>query len=994
LLLPVKHTAIACLCAWGLLTPRAEAAAPWHCRVGVGGAFASGFVGILARHGIPYEMVLDQQLVESDVLRRYDLLFISGVMHPDVTKVAETLDEYVKQGGCLVFDIGRPGAGLVRGMRGDSDALVIRFVNASRFQQPSIVSVKFSGDFLTPEVKQGTVFDQMLSMNSIATSFPGTQVWAVYSSVQPTRQAQNQRVNIPPPNVGDAALVMIPHGKGRYLIWGPSMGMTVALGSTQVDALILGLARALTDGRAAPQLLSEGVALSRKQTKRSLQMQTEEEEEFRVSPPPTPTRADASGKRTTLPADVGELASDDDLEFDVSGNFSPSAGAASIRLNYWNSANYLSAEFNQMTAQLVLVRNGRRSVIGSVPLPTSPTPVPFVLQERADAVRLYITGRDRIVYSASSLWKGRVGAKGTSLQNVRYQPAEPVYFSDDFMRSQDEIGAWEQKSGQWKLTPVQNPDMGANPFAFHVDAKPEALALSGRAHWDMYRYRVSARPDAATGQLGLIAYGQGTDSGLLFRLRVAPEAQKTEDGFEIVRILQGKETVLAAAPGALHQGQTYELAIKVYDKWIGGFVDGEKILTGMDASLPGGKIGLWARNTSVKFDDVLVEPSNLREGRGAVFGGDLPSYAGVVDQDTWAGPAMQWNADPNHRGFFWNNAPLWGDVGVRLRTEALSVDGGRAAVLIHAESGNPDTGYTFVAIAEGARLSMEILRNGKSVSHAQLARSNAETEALSIRRAGNLVYARLNNRTVLTYRDPAPLPASGSIAFQTTGALPRIADVAYWSANVANYTFERAPTDWWIGGGEWDVTNRWSCTPDWSWFGGTCPQTQPGVYSGKATIWHKRPLEGDVALDYFAGPKMLPMPTPAGQRQRAQEKMQDFNATLCGDGKDPLSGYAFVIGPGSANRAEIRRNGQVVAKNDAFLMPRMGHNRWVNIRVQKVGSQLSLYFDTQLLLRYDDPQPLPDGYAALWTDNNGMIIPKATLYFQTRGAPLLSLRSS
>jgi len=188
------------------------------------------------------------------------------------------------------------------------------------------------------------------------------------------------------------------------------------------------------------------------------------------------------------------------------------------------------------------------------------------------------------------------------------------------------------------------------------------------------------------------------------------------------------------------------------------------------------------------------------------------------------------------------------------------------------------------------------------------------------------------------------------------------------------------------------VTNRWSCTPDWSWFGGTSPQVQPGVYSGKAVIWHKRRLQGDVVLEYFAGPKMLPLPTPSGQRQRALEKMQDFNATICGDGKDPLSGYAFIIGPGGENRVEIRRNGQLVAKNEAFLMPRLGHNRWVNVRVQKIGKQLSLYFDTQLVLRYDDPQPLPGGYAALWTDSNGVIIPKVALYYQEMTGLPLSLQ--
>ncbi|MDH7570717.1 MAG: hypothetical protein QHJ73_14145, partial [Armatimonadota bacterium] len=214
------------------------------------------------------------------------------------------------------------------------------------------------------------------------------------------------------------------------------------------------------------------------------------------------------------------------------------------------------------------------------------------------------------------------------------------------------------------------------------------------------------------------------------------------------------------------------------------------------------------------------------------------------------------------------------------------------------------------------------------------------------------------------------------VAFRAVGFRPAISQLALWSANLRDYTFDTAPIDWWVGRGEWDVTNRWSCTPDWSWFGGFSEEI--------ASIWHKQRLEGDVVLDFYAGPKMIVL------NNQKLERISDFNATLCGDGRYVESGYAFLVAPDGAG-ARLLRQGRVVASNDRFRPFAQNHNRWANVRVEKRGARLSLFFEGQLVLQYHDPEPLSGGYAAVWTRRNGMMLPRITLYFERLGGKLLSL---
>ena len=98
------------------------------------------------------------------------------------------------------------------------------------------------------------------------------------------------------------------------------------------------------------------------------------------------------------------------------------------------------------------------------------------------------------------------------------------------------------------------------------------------------------------------------------------------------------------------------------------------------------------------------------------------------------------------------------------------------------------------------------------------------------------------------------------------------------------------------------------------------------------------------------------------------------------------SGYAFLVAEKGVG-ARILKQGQVVAENRAFRLFSHGHNRWANIRVEKHNGRLRLFVEGQLAVE-TDPQPLSGGYAGIWTQNNGIMVPRVTLYYEAPGERL------
>jgi hypothetical protein len=205
------------------------------------------------------------------------------------------------------------------------------------------------------------------------------------------------------------------------------------------------------------------------------------------------------------------------------------------------------------------------------------------------------------------------------------------------------------------------------------------------------------------------------------------------------------------------------------------------------------------------------------------------------------------------------------------------------------------------------------------------------------------------------------------------------------SANVYDYTFSYAPTDWIARSGEWNATSRWTCSPQWSWYGGYSPQ-------GLAAFWNKRQFMGDITVELHLAFKMRMGRDPVYMHPN------DINITICGDGANLDSGYAFIVGGDDNRVTRIMRGNRVIAesRDPAALFPIYEngqpatyewHRKWWSLRARKSGTRLQLYLDEKLILEGDDPHPLPGGRVALWVYKNDMITPRVKIYYEREKLP-------
>jgi hypothetical protein len=195
-------------------------------------------------------------------------------------------------------------------------------------------------------------------------------------------------------------------------------------------------------------------------------------------------------------------------------------------------------------------------------------------------------------------------------------------------------------------------------------------------------------------------------------------------------------------------------------------------------------------------------------------------------------------------------------------------------------------------------------------------------------------------------------------------------NITVTSPNIKTYTFSRSADDWRVATGTWEVTNRGSCDPRWSWFSRVNTE-------GLASIWHKSSFRGDVTVEFFAGIKMLKL-SPGYPRYA-----RDIDVTICADGKQVTHGYQFLFGGFANKKTALYRFEEplqeVEGKEVVFPLHWNTHRRWFYFKVRKTGNRLRLYWNDKVLLDQTDSELLNGDRIALWTYKNGIMISRVRL---------------
>ncbi len=259
---------------------------------------------------------------------------------------------------------------------------------------------------------------------------------------------------------------------------------------------------------------------------------------------------------------------------------------------------------------------------------------PWLMQVVVDR-RVVLTAYDATFDSGKI---GSVPGGGWSWKEPRVQPVEEIYFADDFTRADTSQNAdWKTAGGEWKLTSasptvtVANREMSANPFSYQAAMpKGRAFAQAGRWFWDNYESGVSVRPMSA-GAVGLAVYVQDDKNYLAFTWNATEGPQARQ----LVRVVDGKSTILARSAGAYLPRQWYRLSVRTSPGYVETFIDGAPVFKASNNFFGQGGIALLATNvTSVNFDDARVKSHpfyrlDFLESDGAVSGGGWTPRKGV-----------------------------------------------------------------------------------------------------------------------------------------------------------------------------------------------------------------------------------------------------------------------------------------------------------------------------------------------------------------------------
>lgn len=560
---------------------------------------------------------------------------------------------------------------------------------------------------------------------------------------------------------------------------------------------------------------------------------------------------------------------------------------------------------------------------------------------------------------------------------------DDIFFAGDLVRGCGQVGLFAELGSAlfddvtvkpWRALPL--PIAGDGPWDWTIEggsasATRDALVLSGR---NVVRALAPTEDlaDAVVATQMQLAKADGAGVLLRYRgprhhYRIAVAKQKRALELQVVRVEEGGETILARAPLPADSKGWLTLQARARGREISALVNGLPVVSVGDHAFSFGRTGLYCAGGSASFRATEAYP--LEPGM-VLTDPPTPPFAGIIDEHTWAGRGSGWVPLPADPDLFWHRGFFPGHVEVRLGVHRRA-DGRADASILLGEGLTPERAYVLSASQENAAhpVRLTLTRAGQQVATGTLSSSAAEGYAIALEREGDLLVARSGNEVLLAFRDPNPLDYATRVGFRRDAADLDPADVDVLSRQVRTHVFKTAPAQWQQLSGTWEISNRWSCSPQWTWLAGW-------NQNGPARMITRESYQGDVQVDFYIAAKM--MPRTDGQRG-FYEELRDLHAGLCEDAQG--HGYHVVIGADNGTRTYLERNDQVVATNTSWVVPRSElHNNWLMVTLLKRGPVVSVRVWDSEVLRYEDPDPLSGGRIALGTQNNGVIIPRVTIY--------------
>jgi hypothetical protein len=688
-------------------------------------------------------------------------------------------------------------------------------------------------------------------------------------------------------------------------------------------------------------------------------------------------------------------------------------GAIGLAVYVQDPKNYLAFTWNAtegpQARQLIRVEDGKAMVIERAPGAFLPRQW-YRLSVRTSPgfIETFIDGTPVFKTRDDSFGQGGIGLLAQNMAAANFDDLHVRsydYYRLDFTGAVS--GAWDEVGGSWAPLENQKGVLASSPTK--DDKGATRVYLTGRNDWPSYEFSVAARSGEA-GAAGIIAGYTDKGNYTVFRWAGSKSVLPYKGRQQILTFRDGKAQVVRDEPVELLEKAAPDGFVPVRLRVVPGafavYIGDKLIAQRADENITPGRPGLYSQGlTTTQYRDaVMYFPPPAEPPKVA------PKMAEDALMVGWASPAGEWptlTGDSGQREF-WNTGEFFGDAALEYRWRNATNAGQKLEFALRAEKGKFESGYLLrleglgkkdgvrVILNKGAQTLKQADLNPKSLAEADEAapdEANAlKGVPLKVHLEGHGILLYIGDKPVMSYvaDEGETMPQGTYFAARSATSIVRTRDLRAISTNRDDYTFTEAPTDWYSVQGQWAVISRWPCYSDWSFFGGK------GL---NPVLWSKRSYGLDTVVEIYASNQMdLP-------KELGYSNPGNLNITLLGDGKNPSSGYSFVVAGWHNTTSKILKGTQTIAQNateNARFERPINQNlsfqkRWFYIRAEarralqngQNGVLLRLTVDDTKLMEFFDADPLPQakngGQVGFWTVDGAMMIARAKIESASMG---------
>lgn len=576
----------------------------------------------------------------------------------------------------------------------------------------------------------------------------------------------------------------------------------------------------------------------------------------------------------------------------------------------------------------------------------------LVIMRRPGSIGVAVGNRKVIEVADDSFTQGRVaiGAVGVAdVPEVKVQSTGEIFAFDDFMRTNEDAADWVEVQGDWAVEFLKNPGLSANAFLYAGmgGEKTPGITLLGEPWWDNYSYEASVKP-AGQGGFGLMIRFIDEQNYYLFRSATTPAGGR----LQMVRLVDGVETVLDEQANAMEPGQWYRMSVTAHGSRLIARVDGHTVHDLRDEQMAFGRAGLYVGpKVGAEFDDVF-----LRGERGLYddFSGDQTAW--LPKGGRWAveqaegsrsvlkavGPG---GADAIDSGKLIGGEDTWEDY--RISTTLEPGARGTSGVVVRYRGEQHFDEFAYDTEQREYRLT-EVRDGVRRVVGRTPAKNTSAVRDVAVKLARDVLFCQVNGTTVLSHFDPGGKPGKAGLMIGKNSQ-------ARFASVQVDFPREIEPVLTQL-----DTFARESTMRNWAAAESDWQERQTRLSGETRSIhWHRAAFPGSgelVASGFFD-------PTKKGKLHLCTgwDLTESGSGALSGDSGYELIAYTTTMDE-SSGRIELKRNGEVVADSETPAL--RGVNR---VALRRMMEYVVGELNGKVVLAYKDSAPLEgwrSGYAA------------------------------